>query len=64
MDITRYVTVSAVPRAVDWLTFEENRGLAPNTLSAYARALEDFFRFCAGQGIGVMDVGRDHTSVT
>lgn len=59
MDITRYARVSTVPRAVDWLTFEENRGLSSNTLSAYARALEDFFGFCMDQGIGVMEVGRD-----
>lgn len=60
MDSTRYATVSTVPRAVDWLTFEENRGLSPNTLSAYARTLEDFFRFCTDQRVGIMDVGRDH----
>jgi integrase/recombinase XerD len=60
MDITRYTTVSTVPRAVDWLTFEENRGLATNTLNAYARALEDFFKFCAVQGISIIEAGRDH----
>lgn len=60
MDITRYARVRTVPRAVDWLTFEENRGLSPNTLSAYARALEDFFGFCTDQRIAVMEVGRDH----
>lgn len=60
MDITRYARVRTVPRAVDWLTFEENRGLSFNTLSAYARALEDFFGFCTDQGIGIMEVGRDH----
>jgi site-specific recombinase XerD len=60
MDIMRYTRVSTVPRAVAWLTFEENRGLSANTLSAYARALEDFFGFCVNEGIGVMDVGRDH----
>ncbi|KAB2892809.1 MAG: tyrosine-type recombinase/integrase [Bacteroidetes bacterium] len=29
-----------------WLTFQANRGLAPNTVMAYGRALEDYLRFC------------------
>jgi len=59
MDFTRYPRLHAHERAVAWLTFECNRGLAENTLHAYARGLEDFFGFCATQGIEIVTVGRD-----
>lgn len=59
MDFSRYPHIQAHEQAVAWLTFESNRGLAENTLQAYARGLEDFFRFCVTQGLEIMAVGRD-----
>lgn len=59
MDFSRYPHVQTHEWAVAWLTFESNRGLAENTLQAYARGLEDFFKFCATQDIEIMAVGRD-----
>jgi len=41
----RYPEVAGAPRACTWLTIEVNLGLAPNTVAAYARALDDFLRF-------------------
>lgn len=35
----------ADPHARAWLTLQSHRGLAPNTLDAYSRALERYFRF-------------------
>lgn len=43
--LSAYRSVSKVPRAVEWLSLLENYGRAPNTLCAYAQALEGFFRF-------------------
>src|SRR6185437_16511068 len=37
--------VAADPHARAWLTLQSHRGLAPNTLDAYSRALERYFRF-------------------
>ena len=59
MDFSRYPHIQAHEQAVAWLTFERNRGLANNTLQTYAYGLEDFFTFCASQGIGVIKVTRD-----
>jgi site-specific recombinase XerD len=40
------------PHAVKaWLTMQANLGLAPNTLDAYRRDLEDYFAFCASHAI-------------
>jgi len=39
-----FVAVNAQARA--WLTTETLLGLAPNTLDAYARGLDDFLGFC------------------
>lgn len=59
MDIARYARLSTHERIVAWLTFEQHRGLAENTLQAYARALEDFVEFCARQRIGITKVRQD-----
>ena len=59
MDLSKYPKLVKDERAVAWLRFEYHRGLAANTLQAYARGLEDFFVFCAGQGIEIIDVKQD-----
>jgi integrase/recombinase XerD len=60
MEFDKYPYLGAHERAVAWITFECNRGLAENTLHAYARGLEDFFTFCQMREIAVSAVGRDH----
>ena len=42
----RYPFVAAHDLAKAWLTTETLLGLAPNTLDAYARGLDDFLGFC------------------
>jgi site-specific recombinase XerD len=42
----RYPFVAAHDLAKTWLTTETLLGLAPNTLDAYARGLDDFLSFC------------------
>ncbi len=42
----RYPFVAADALAKAWLTTETLLGLAPNTLDAYARGLDDFLSFC------------------
>jgi integrase/recombinase XerD len=59
MDLSKYLRLQAQEQAVLWLTFECNRGLAENTLHAYARGLEDFFGFCIQQEIKLLHVGLD-----
>lgn len=59
MDFSKYARLYAHERALAWLIFECNRGLAENTLQAYARGLEDFFAFCARQGIEITRVRPD-----
>ncbi len=47
----RYPFVAANAQAKAWLTTETLLGLAPNTLDAYARGLDDFLGFCQRGGI-------------
>jgi integrase/recombinase XerD len=47
----RYPFVAAHEQARTWLTTETLLGLAPNTLDAYARGLDDFLGFCQRGGI-------------
>ena len=41
----RFPLVAADPHASSWLTLQSRRGLAPNTLDAYSRALERYLSF-------------------
>jgi site-specific recombinase XerD len=47
----RYPLVSELPSARAWLSFQSKRGLAPNTLEAYGRGLQEFLGFAAGNAI-------------
>lgn len=40
-----YPLVPQLPRAQAWLQMQANLGLAPNTIAAYGRALNDYFAF-------------------
>jgi site-specific recombinase XerD len=52
--------VSAFPLAKTWLIIQANLGLAPNTIAAYGRALEDFLRFSSCQQIIPSSATREH----
>ncbi len=47
----RLPLVSVNAHARSWLTIQADLQLAPNTIIAYGRALEDYLAFCARQGI-------------
>jgi integrase/recombinase XerD len=44
-----YPALAQVPTARAWLTIQSNLGLAPNTVTAYGRALDDYLTFCTHQ---------------
>ena len=54
------------PRAADfdvtraWLLLQHNLGLAPNTIDAYGRALEEFLGFSAAKETPVITAAKDH----
>jgi site-specific recombinase XerD len=43
-----------------WILIRTNQGLAPNTILAYKRALEDYSVFCREQAIDILQVTREH----
>lgn len=43
-----------------WLTIQANLGLAPNTVTAYRRALDDYAAFCATEQIDPARATREH----
>ena len=43
--ISRYPVLRSIDHACQWLTIRQQFGLAPNTLDAYARALDSYFAF-------------------
>ncbi|HEY0601881.1 MAG TPA: tyrosine-type recombinase/integrase [Herpetosiphonaceae bacterium] len=56
----RYALVATQPHARAWLAIQANLGLAPNTIDAYGRALEDFFNFSARSTIEPNSAKGDH----
>jgi integrase/recombinase XerD len=46
-----------------WLTLQANLGLAPNTLVAYRRALEEYSTFCAHRHLEVRHATREHVAL-
>jgi len=56
----RFPLVQQEPRAQSWLAMGANLGLAPNTVEAYARALEDFLGFCARSSAAPITASRAH----
>jgi integrase/recombinase XerD len=54
----RYPFAAANALARAWLTTETLLGLAPNTLDAYARGLDDFLGFCQRAGISPVTATR------
>src|SRR5215207_8753634 len=56
-----FVASSAHPRA--WLTIQHNYQLAPNTIEAYGRGVENFLSFCADAGISYEHATREHVAL-
>jgi integrase/recombinase XerD len=54
----RYPFVAVHDQARTWLTTETLLGLAPNTLDAYARGLNDFLGFCERANISPVSATR------
>src|SRR5256885_16614767 len=54
----RYPFVATDALAKAWLTTETLLGLAPNTLDAYARGLDDFLGFCQRANIAPVTATR------
>jgi len=56
----RYPTTGQSPHARAWLTIQADLDLAPNTIAAYGRALEDYLAFARAQGVDVVGARREH----
>lgn len=54
-----YPLLSDHERARAWLSMQHNLRLAPNTVEAYARSLEDYLSFCERKDIEPEGVGRE-----
>jgi integrase/recombinase XerD len=59
--ISRYPALRSIDPACQWLTMRQQFGLTPNTLDAYARALDSYFTFLQGRcdvctGSGTSDI--------
>lgn len=59
----RYPLVTQDTEAKLWLSIQANLGLSPNTVEAYGRALEDYFRFCQRIPIQPVLATREHISL-
>jgi len=54
----RFPTVEGLSEAKQWLEIQRLLGLAPNTVEAYGRGLEDFLRWCECSGVTASSAGR------
>lgn len=50
--------VESTPEGKQWLESQHQLGLAPNTVAAYGRALEDFLGWCQRRQVGPTAAGR------
>lgn len=58
----RYPRLAQTPRARSWLQIQANLGLAPSTVDAYGRALEEYLDFCSQREITAEAATREHVS--
>lgn len=58
----RYPEVADQPRPRAWLTMQHNLGLAPNTVAAYGRALDDFLCFSRERDVAPEGASREHVA--
>ena len=56
----RYPQAAQQPAVRAWLSFKANLGLAPNTIDAYARAVDDYLRYCDRFALDWLTVTREH----
>jgi integrase/recombinase XerD len=63
VDWNRYPRITDRKQAQHWLQIQENLGLAHNTIDAYARALEDYFRVCDQHSIDALVATREHIAL-
>jgi integrase/recombinase XerD len=60
---SRYPQVAQTPHARSWVQIQGNLGLAPNTIDAYGRALNDYLDFCQRQDIETEAATKEHLSL-
>jgi site-specific recombinase XerD len=58
----KYASVADHAQARGWLEMQANLGLAPNTVDAYGRALEDYLGFSAAAGVDAAGASREHVA--
>jgi site-specific recombinase XerD len=58
----KFPLVAEHEHARRWLQFTANIGRAPNTVTAYGRAVEDHLRFCALTGADPLTLRADHVA--
>lgn len=58
VDLQRWPVLASHSDVVAWLDLQEQLGLAPRTLSAYALALNDYLRLCDGNGVDAVSATR------
>ena len=56
----RYPRLAGHSMARKWLGIEANLGLAPNTIDAYGRALEDYLAFSSTPPVDILKANREH----
>lgn len=56
----RFPLLVKTPHASAWLTIQFNLGLAPNTIAAYGRSLEDYLCFCTRCHVDASTASREH----
>jgi len=56
----RFPLVAQHSHARQWLGMQIKYGLAPNTIDAYGRALEDYLAFCAQHSVAPLSATREH----
>src|SRR5712692_7122807 len=56
----RYPLITQMQHAQTWLQIQANLGLAPNTVAAYGRALNDYLVFCQCHGMSVETATKEH----
>jgi site-specific recombinase XerD len=54
--------VDGTPQARTWLKIQDDVGLAPTTIDAYGRALQDYLRFLAAIGADAQVATREHVA--
>lgn len=60
---SKYPVANSNILARQWLDIQVSLGLAPNTLDAYGRALNDYLSFCQQQNLEPLTAGREHIAL-